>query len=409
MPPTSEHVLEVIELSKIFRDFWGRESVRALDSLNFEVDRGEVFGLLGPNGSGKTTTVRIVLGLLFPTAGAVRLFGRTPRNVEVKKRVGYMPEESHLYPYLTAQETLDFFGRIFRLSSEERAQRTEALLEMVGLNRARHRPLGQYSKGMARRIGLAQALINDPDFLILDEPTTGLDPIGTREMKDLILTLRERGKTILLCSHLLADVEEVCDRVCILYGGKRRALGAVDELLVSREITQIRAPRLDEGTLGKVMELIRSSAGGEDDIEVSAPTRRLEDFFLDVVAQARRERLQTAGADMGKGTAAFLGSREDEGETLVDELVKAGVASEQQAPEQEGPVAAAQAVTPQRDEAFIEDLTRAASAAGPAEAETELEEAPAAAAPQDRVRQEILDELVHDAEKDGRGDEDDPS
>ncbi|MCK4283734.1 MAG: ABC transporter ATP-binding protein, partial [Candidatus Brocadiae bacterium] len=188
MPATDSKVLEVIELTKVFRDFWGRESVKAVNGLNLDVKRGEVFGLLGPNGSGKTTVVRIILGLLFPTRGAVRVFGRGPRNVDVKKRVGYMPEESHLYSYLNAEETLDFFGRLFRLRAGERRRRTSALIDMVGLKRARKRPLGQYSKGMARRIGLAQALINDPDLLILDEPTTGLDPIGAREMKDLILT-----------------------------------------------------------------------------------------------------------------------------------------------------------------------------------------------------------------------------
>jgi len=203
MAPSDETVIDIIGLTKVFRDFWGRESVKALDSVDFEVKRGEVFGLLGPNGSGKTTCVRIILGLLFPSGGAVRLFGRSPRVVDVKKRVGYMPEESHLYSYLNAEEMLDFFGRLFRLAPAERRARIDSLIEMVGLKRARRRPIGQFSKGMARRIGLAQALINDPDLIILDEPTTGLDPIGTREMKDLILAMRDRGKTILLCSHLL--------------------------------------------------------------------------------------------------------------------------------------------------------------------------------------------------------------
>ncbi len=258
MQPTEDNVLELIELTKIYRDFWGRESVKALDSLNLDVRRGEVFGLLGPNGSGKTTTVRLILGLLFPSKGAVRLFGRAPQRVDIKKRVGYMPEESHLYPYLSAEETLDFFGRLFHIPRAERMRRIDALIDMVGLARARRRPVGQFSKGMARRIGLAQALINDPDFLILDEPTTGLDPIGSREMKDVILTLRERGKTILLCSHLLSDVEEICDRLCILYGGKQRAAGPVGDLLKANEYTQIRAPRLDQQTLDKVLEVIRA-------------------------------------------------------------------------------------------------------------------------------------------------------
>jgi ABC-2 type transport system ATP-binding protein len=298
MPSADTNVLEVVELTKTFRDFWGRESVKALDSLSFEVRRGEVFGLFGPNGSGKTTTVRIILGLLFPTKGGVSLFGRSPRAVDVKKRIGYMPEESHLYTYLNAEETLDFFGRLFRLPAPERRRRTEALIDMVGLQRARKRPVGQYSKGMARRIGLAQSLINDPDFLILDEPTTGLDPIGTREIKDLILSLRNMGKTILLCSHLLGVVEEICDRICILYGGKQRALGPVRELLISADVTQIRAPRLDEAAVHRIMDIIRESTGLDSPVEVSSPTKPLEEYFLNVVDEARRER--------GKRVNAFL-------------------------------------------------------------------------------------------------------
>jgi len=331
MATSSTNVLEVLELTKVFKDFWGRRSVKAVNALNFDIRQGEVFGLLGPNGSGKTTCVRIVLGLLFPTAGAVRIFGRSPRNVDVKRRIGYMPEDSHLYPYLNAEETLDFYGRVFKIPGAERARRVSALIDMVGLRRARRRPVGQYSKGMARRIGLAQALINDPDFIILDEPTTGLDPIGTHEIKELICTLRERGKTVLLCSHLLSDVEEICDRVAILYGGRRRAMGGVEELLTAQDVTQIRSPRLDEATMQKVVELIRqSSAGGEgqDVAEISAPTKRLEDFFLNVVEQARRERLETAGAERGSAAADFLGATEAEGEELLRDLVVSSIENE---------------------------------------------------------------------------------
>jgi ABC-2 type transport system ATP-binding protein len=316
MAATSETVLELIELTKVFRGFWGRERVKAVDGLNLEVKQGEVFGLLGPNGSGKTTTVRMILGLLFPTQGAIRVFGKGPRDVDIKKRIGYMPEESHLYAYLNAEETLDFFGRLFGLAPKERERRTEALIDMVGLKRARRRPLGEFSKGMARRIGLAQSLINDPDLLILDEPTTGLDPVGAREMKDLILTLRDRGKTVFLCSHLLADVQEICDRICILYGGKRRALGTVEELLTAEEMTQIRAPRMEKEAVQQVVAAIRKAVGQDSAVEVSAPTRRLEEFFLQVVHEARRERLATAGAEVGAGAAEFLGEREGEGEKL---------------------------------------------------------------------------------------------
>jgi len=334
MPADDQNVVQTVDLTKVYRDFWGRQRVKALDGLDLEVKRGEVFGLLGPNGSGKTTTVRLVLGLLFPTSGLVRIFGGSPRTVDVKRRVGYMPEESHLYEYLTADETLDFFGRLFGLSRGERKRRADALIEMVGLGRARRRPVGEFSKGMARRIGLAQALINDPDLLILDEPTTGLDPIGTHEMKELIVALKKRGKTIFLCSHLLADVEAVCDRICILYGGRARSLGNVSELLTSQDRLEIRTPSLPEDVIEQIRALVRGSAGQEASVEVSAPTKRLEEHFLSVVADARRERIATAGAEAGAETAAFL-TAEQQGKQLVGELVSAG----QEGAAQKAPVA----------------------------------------------------------------------
>ncbi len=211
----AETIVAVRGLTKIFKDFWGRPKAKAVDNVDFEVRRGEVFGLLGPNGSGKSTTVKMLLGLLYPTKGHVEVFGHSPRHVSTKSRIGYLPEESYLYRYLDSNETLDFFGSLFDLPTNERRRRAEQLLEMVGLNQVRRRMVGEFSKGMQRRIGLAQALINDPDLVILDEPTSGLDPIGCREVKDLILALARRGKTVILSSHLLADVEDVCDRVVI--------------------------------------------------------------------------------------------------------------------------------------------------------------------------------------------------
>jgi ABC-2 type transport system ATP-binding protein len=245
-PSPLKPVVECIALTKVFQDFWGRDKVLAVDKLDLEIRPGEVFGLLGPNGSGKSTTIKMLLGLLYPTSGAARVFGRPPTDTAIKSRIGFMPEESYLYRFLNAQETLDYYGRLFKLDRHERHRRTEQLIEMVGLKRAARRPVGTYSKGMARRIGLAQALINDPDLLILDEPTTGLDPVGTRQIKDVIKTLGGRGKTVLLCSHLLADVEDVCDRVGIMYGGRRQALGSVGELLQRRDVTQITTSELDE-------------------------------------------------------------------------------------------------------------------------------------------------------------------
>src|SRR6478672_4387382 len=186
-------VIETRSLSKTYRDFWGRQKVRALKALDLEVKRGEIFGLLGPNGSGKSTTIKLVLGLLFPTTGQALVFGKDATDVAKNERIGYLPEESYLYRFLNAEETLDFYGRLFDMPADVRRQRTDELIKMVGLNTARRRQLKEYSKGMTRRIGLAQALINDPELLLLDEPTSGLDPIGTRDMKDLILELRAKG------------------------------------------------------------------------------------------------------------------------------------------------------------------------------------------------------------------------
>ncbi len=208
-----------------------RDRARAVDSLDLQVYRHEIFGLLGPNGSGKSTTIKMILGLLKPTSGRVAVFGKSPDDVEMKRRIGYLPEESYLYRFLNARETLDYYGKLFELDRKTREKRIDELLDMVGLAGAQYRPVREYSKGMQRRIGIAQALINDPDLLILDEPTTGLDPIGTRQVKDLIIELGRRGKTMILSSHLLADVEDCVDRMVILYGGQIRAEGTCDELL----------------------------------------------------------------------------------------------------------------------------------------------------------------------------------
>ena len=279
--------------------------VRAVDGLDLDVKEGEIFGFLGPNGAGKTTTLKILLGLLFPTSGSVSVLGQSPRDVRIKARIGYLPEESYLYPFLDAQETLDFYGRLFKLDARERKSRTESLLDLVGLKIERRRPIREYSKGMARRIGIAQALINDPDLIIFDEPTSGLDPIGNREVKDLILRLKQRGKTILLCSHLLADVEDVCDHIAILYGGKVRRIGTVRELLTRKKITQIAAEGLKESTAEKVVELIRSEEG-QKPVSVDHPMTRLEAFFLEVVQEAESEQAETAGATRGRRADNFL-------------------------------------------------------------------------------------------------------
>ena len=273
-----EPVIEVTGLRKVFKDFWRRDKVTAVNNLNIIVYRGEVFGLLGPNASGKTTTIKLILGLLFPTSGRVRIFGSSPRDNSLKSRLGFLPEESYFYRYLNGEETMDFYGRLFRLPARVRRRRIEELLKLAGLLSARNRPVGEYSKGMARRIGLAQALINDPDLVILDEPTNGLDPIGRREMKDLIQRLKGLGKTILLSSHLLADVEDVCDRVGILYAGRLIAEGDVKELLTRKDITEI----LISGPSPEEVERIISAVKGVKNkkIDVTRKTETLEEFFL---------------------------------------------------------------------------------------------------------------------------------
>jgi ABC-2 type transport system ATP-binding protein len=304
-PSDGEVVITVRGLTKVFKDFWGRSKARAVDNVDFDVKRGEVFGLLGPNGSGKSTTVKLMLGLLYPTKGHIEVFGHSPRHVATKSRIGYLPEESYLYRYLNSHETLDFFGNLFRLPRGDRNNRSEQLLEMVGLSQTRTRAVGEFSKGMQRRIGLAQALINDPDLVILDEPTSGLDPIGCREVKDLILALARRGKTVILSSHLLSDVEDVCDRVVIYYGGKIQAQGTLKELLATPDAIQIRTPALSRETMHRVLEIIRKDVA-EDKVHVDTPTQNLESYFLEVVKNARHAAAETSGAMSGARVAAYL-------------------------------------------------------------------------------------------------------
>src|SRR3954466_12424526 len=302
--PSQEVVIAVRGLTKVFKDFWGRSKARAVDNVDFEVRRGEVFGLLGPNGSGKSTTVKMLLGLLHPTKGHIEVFGHSPKHVATKARIGYLPEESYLYRYLNSQETLDFFGNLFSLPPKERQQRTEQLIEMVGLSQVHLRAVGEFSKGMQRRIGLAQALINDPDLVILDEPTAGLDPIGCREVKDLIVALARRGKTVILSSHLLSDVEDVCDRVVIYYGGKIQAMGTLKELLARPDTLRITTPVLPRETLERVLEVIRRDVA-TDKVRVDNPTQNLESYFLDVVQKARAAQ-ETSGAQSGAKVAEYL-------------------------------------------------------------------------------------------------------
>ncbi len=282
-----ETIVATRNLTKIYRDFWGRRKKTALRSLNLEIQRGEIFGLLGPNGSGKTTTIKLLLGLLFPTEGQAVVFDSPATDVAKNERIGYLPEESYLYRFLNAEETLDFYGRLFKIDPEVRKKRAAELIEKVGLNADKRRILKEYSKGMRQRIGLAQALINDPEFIILDEPTSGLDPIGTRWMKDLIVELRDQGKTILMCSHRLEDVQDVCDRIAILYNGELQELGQVSTLLQDAQRVELRAGSVrvsDE--LKNELQAVLERHGGKLE-SFGHPTTTLEDLFLRIVEESK--------------------------------------------------------------------------------------------------------------------------
>jgi ABC-2 type transport system ATP-binding protein len=277
-------IIETRNLTKVYRDFWGRPKVQALKALDLQVHRGEIFGLLGPNGSGKTTTIKLLLGLLFPTEGDALIFNEPTTNVAKNERIGYLPEESYLYKFLNAEETLHFYGRLFKISAAERTKRVDRLIDMVGLNAAKHRQLREYSKGMQRRIGLAQALINDPELILLDEPTSGLDPIGTAEIKELIRDLRTQGKTIVLSGHLLADMQDICDRIAILHRGELKELGKVTDLLTVQDVTQIKTRDLSEAALQEVREVI--ARHGAELVAVDHPTTTLEELFLRIVRES---------------------------------------------------------------------------------------------------------------------------
>ena len=368
-----ETVVSAVGLTKEFRDFWGRPKARAVNDIDFEIRQGEVIGLLGPNGSGKSTTVKMLLGLLYPTGGRLSVFGRSPRAVETKREIGYLPEDSYLYKYLTAEETLDFFGSLFNLSAADRKQRIDQLLDMVGLAHARRRRVGEFSKGMARRIGLAQAMINDPAFLILDEPTSGLDPLGCKEVKDLILALKKRGKTVLITSHLLSDIEDVCDRVIILYGGKIRATGSLNELLTVSDANRITTPELSPEVMTKLMQILRENLS-ENEFKIDHPRRTLEEFFLDVIATAKRDSIETAGVVSGGKIADYLAS--DDKNAVLEQLTAEAAPKEQPAAA-ETPAAPAQDVNAQLEKLTVEVKSAPETAPAAEEKKVDLSEADA--------------------------------
>jgi ABC-2 type transport system ATP-binding protein len=381
MADTGNSVVRTVGLTKTFRDFWLREKVTAVRDLDLNVRKGEVYGLLGPNGSGKSTTLKMVLGLMFPTRGRVTIFDRNPESVAIKSRLGFLPEESYLYPFLNAWETLDYYGRLFRQPRQERRRRIEMLLDMVGLTGVAYRRVGEYSKGMQRRIGMAQALINDPELLILDEPTSGMDPLAARQFKDLINELSRRGKTMVLSSHLLADMEDVCDRVGILYAGQLRTEGTLDELLSKQSLTQIVTERLEPQLVQQVRQLL--SAANKQVLAVEAPKDKLEALFLRIIRDAQRQSRQTKTATVVETgqVAAFL--RADDGDKGIDRLV----AQSAPAPEVPAPPSTP-AAGPVADKVVRELLTGVDEAAKP------QAPAPAAPAPPAQVNRGVLDDLT---------------
>jgi len=391
-----EYAVETFSLTKIFSDWWGRAKVYAVDDLNLQVRQNEVFGLLGPNGSGKTTTIKLLLGLLHPTKGKALVLGGDGTNPKINSRIGFLPEESYLYKYLNARETLDFYGRLFGLPAELRKMRVEALLDMVGLKAVANRSVGTYSKGMARRIGLAQALINDPELLILDEPTTGLDPIGTRQIKDLILKLSQRGKTVLLCSHLLADVEDVCDRIAILYGGKIQTQGRVRELLQQTNKIQITTDAISDATVKRIEQLIRDE---EAECEVTSPLDKLETFFIKTIVAAQQQARPTSGAVSTTKIGGFL-AEETPVEKILDKLVSAPITEDSlQKASMVEQVVHDESVVPVHDEQLLTELTGSTetSRSQPVVKEEKVDEEPVESQQvpqQEQVKKDILDRLT---------------
>jgi ABC-2 type transport system ATP-binding protein len=278
--------IETTQLTKIFPGFWQSQYVTALSDLNLTVKRGEIFGLLGPNGSGKTTTIKLLLGLINPTSGSAKVLGKDAGDQATRRNIGYLPEETYLYRFLNARQTLDFYGRLFNMNRAQRARAVEFYLDFVGLDpAARRRRLGTYSKGQARRVGLAQALLNDPELVILDEPTSGLDPLGTLEMKNLIKELKKAGKTVLLSSHNLSDVEDVCDRICILYRGKLEVEGTIDSLLEVKDVFKVEARNVPADLQQKMVAMLEGA--GVEEIRPGVQRSRLEDLFKRLVLEKR--------------------------------------------------------------------------------------------------------------------------
>jgi ABC-2 type transport system ATP-binding protein len=276
----STPAISIQNLTKVFPVPFQRQRVVAVEDLSLTVEPGQVYGLLGPNGSGKSTTMKIVLGLVAPTSGTTEIFGCDSSHVSSREQVGFLPENPYFYKFLTGLETLEFFGKLCGLCGAALRARARELLALVRLEDAADRRIGGYSKGMLQRIGLAQALIQEPRLLVLDEPTAGVDPAGSREIRDLILAFKERGITVLLCSHLLEQVQEICDRVGILHRGKLIREGKLDDLISIENQTELILENASPPLLARIREAV--AAGGARVVDERRPKQNLERFFLDV-------------------------------------------------------------------------------------------------------------------------------
>lgn len=281
--------VEVKNLVKDFKGALGVKNVRAVNDVSLQIAPGEVYGLIGPNGSGKSTTMKAVLGLVAPTSGSTAIFGRNSLKVDSRNEVGFLPENPYFYKHLTAAETVRFYGKLCGMRGRKLKERIGELLELVGLQDARDRRLRGFSKGMLQRIGLAQAMVQDPRLLVLDEPTAGVDPTGSRQIRDLILELKNRGITVFLCSHLLEQVQQVCDRVGIIHQGVLVNEGRLDELISVENRTEIILENASENLLDQIRSLVDVTHQAEVVSEGNARTT-LEDLFLrETTADAKRK------------------------------------------------------------------------------------------------------------------------
>jgi len=285
----SEHAVEVNNLTKVFRTGIGNQYVVAVDNLSFRVEAGEVYGLIGQNGSGKSTTMKVVLGLMAASKGEAKVFGLDSGDIRARNEIGFLPENPYFYKHLTGAETLKFYGKLCGIRGKKLKARVEELLEIVGLEDAAKRRLGGYSKGMLQRIGLAQSLVQNPRLVILDEPTAGVDPVGSREIRDLILRLKEEGYTVFLCSHLLEQVQEVCDRIGIIFEGRMRREGKLEELIKIEKQTAMTLENASPELLAKIEDLVASEEGASI-VETGHPRTTLERLFIQIAERRSKEK-----------------------------------------------------------------------------------------------------------------------